>query len=184
MTCSLDVGMFAQVRCLADRHSRWLVVGRRKAYPSDLTDEQWEVVGPFLAAWKAKHPSVSGHQGRHDLREIVNAISTRTGRRVSGRTCRTTCHRNRRRTTTSRCGVTMAPTSRSTTCCAAKPGRGPAAPRSRPRSCWTPGRSARPTTSPPPRPEKMRRIIRGGVLCRAGSNRRCSSAPRLGDFAA
>jgi transposase len=39
------------------------------------------VVGPFLAAWKAKHPSVSGHQGRHELREIVNAIfyQNRTG---------------------------------------------------------------------------------------------------------
>lgn len=73
--------MFAQVRCLADRCSRWLVVSKRKAYPSDLTDEQWEVVGPFLDAWKAKHPSVSGHQGRYPLREIVNAIfyQNRTG---------------------------------------------------------------------------------------------------------
>ena len=33
------------------------------------------------AAWKAKHPSVSGHQGRYELREIVNAIfyQNRTG---------------------------------------------------------------------------------------------------------
>ena len=39
------------------------------------------VVGPFLAAWKARHPSVSGHQGRYGLREIVNAIfyQNRTG---------------------------------------------------------------------------------------------------------
>lgn len=51
-----------------------LVMGDRAAYPSDLTDEQWEVLGPFLRAWKAKHPSVSGHQGGYDLREIVNAI--------------------------------------------------------------------------------------------------------------
>jgi transposase len=73
--------MFALVRCPADRYSRWLVVGKRKAYPSDLTDEQWAVVGPFLDAWKAKHPSVSGHQGRYQLREIVNAIfyQNRTG---------------------------------------------------------------------------------------------------------
>jgi hypothetical protein len=48
-------------------------VGERKTYPSDLTDEQWAVVGPFLGAWKAKHPSVSGQQGRYQLREIVNA---------------------------------------------------------------------------------------------------------------
>lgn len=27
-------------------------MGGRKAYPSDLTDEQWAVVGPFLHAWK------------------------------------------------------------------------------------------------------------------------------------
>lgn len=53
----------------------------RAAYPSDLTDAQWAVVGPFLAAWKAKHPSVSRHQGRYELREIVNAIfyQNRTG---------------------------------------------------------------------------------------------------------
>jgi transposase len=39
------------------------------------------VLGPFLLAWKARHPSVSGHQGRYELREIVNAIfyQNRTG---------------------------------------------------------------------------------------------------------
>ncbi len=53
----------------------------RAPYPSDLTDAQWAVVGPFLDAWKARHPSVSGHQGRYLLREIVNAIfyQNRTG---------------------------------------------------------------------------------------------------------
>ena len=58
-----------------------LVVGERKRYPSDLSDEQWAVIGPFLQAWKAKHPSVSGHQGSYDLREIVNSIfyQNRTG---------------------------------------------------------------------------------------------------------
>jgi hypothetical protein len=49
-------------------------VGGRIRYPSDVTDEQWPVVGPFLDAWKARHPSVSVHQGRTELREIVNAI--------------------------------------------------------------------------------------------------------------
>ena len=35
----------------------------------------------MLAAWKARHPSASGHQGGYDLREIVNAIlyQSRTG---------------------------------------------------------------------------------------------------------
>src|SRR5258707_5498703 len=53
----------------------------RKTYPSDLTDAQWAMVGPFLDAWKARHRSVSGHQGRYELREIVNAIfyQNRTG---------------------------------------------------------------------------------------------------------
>src|SRR5215212_1200093 len=53
----------------------------RKRYPSDVSDEQWALVGPFLQAWKAQHPSVSGPQGRYELREIVNAIfyQNRTG---------------------------------------------------------------------------------------------------------
>jgi transposase len=56
-------------------------VSDRAAYPSDLTDAQWALVGPFLEAWKAKHPSVSGHEGRYELREIVNSIfyQNRTG---------------------------------------------------------------------------------------------------------
>jgi transposase len=49
-------------------------VVERRGYPSDLTDERWVLIEPVLAAWKAAHPSVSGHQGRYVLREIVNAI--------------------------------------------------------------------------------------------------------------
>lgn len=53
----------------------------RKLYPSDLTDGQWELVEPVITAWKARHPSVSGHQGKYAMREIVNAIlyQNRTG---------------------------------------------------------------------------------------------------------
>ena len=53
----------------------------RKPYPSDLTDEQWELIEPVITAWKAQHPSVSGHQGKYAMREIVNAIlyQNRTG---------------------------------------------------------------------------------------------------------
>ncbi|XVQ89476.1 IS5 family transposase [Microbispora siamensis] len=53
----------------------------RKSYPSDLSDERWALIEPVISAWKAAHPSVSGHQGRYDLREIVNAIlyQSRTG---------------------------------------------------------------------------------------------------------
>lgn len=56
-------------------------MGERKPYPSDVTDAQWALIGPFLDAWRARRPSASGHQGVYDLREIVNAIlyQTRTG---------------------------------------------------------------------------------------------------------
>ncbi|MEV4374739.1 transposase [Nonomuraea sp. NPDC049637] len=51
-----------------------------KPYPSDLSDAQWALIEPVLTAWKAAHPSVSGHEGGYELREIVNAI------RYQGRT--------------------------------------------------------------------------------------------------
>ena len=53
----------------------------RKAYKTDLTDAEWVVIEPLIAAWKARHPSVSGHQGRYSKREIVNALryQNRTG---------------------------------------------------------------------------------------------------------
>ncbi|MFI2664166.1 IS5 family transposase [Micromonospora carbonacea] len=56
-------------------------MGDRKRYPSDVTDEQWELIGPFLQAWKAKRVavSVSGREGDYDLREIVNAIFYQNG---------------------------------------------------------------------------------------------------------
>ncbi|MET7928434.1 transposase [Streptomyces sp. NPDC005349] len=46
----------------------------RKPYSRDVPDEQWVLVEPVITAWKAAHPSVSGHQGRYAMREIVNAI--------------------------------------------------------------------------------------------------------------
>jgi transposase len=56
-------------------------MGERKPYLSDLSDEQWALIVPVIAAWKQRHPSVSGHQGRYPMREIVNAIlyQARTG---------------------------------------------------------------------------------------------------------
>ena len=51
-----------------------------KRYPSDLTDERWALIEPVITAWKAAHPSVSGHQGGYELREIVNAIVGRPDR--------------------------------------------------------------------------------------------------------
>ena len=58
-----------------------LVMSVRMPYPSDVTDEQWALIGPFLGAWRANRISVAGRQGEQDLREIVNAIlyQNRTG---------------------------------------------------------------------------------------------------------
>jgi transposase len=49
-------------------------VVERSRYPSDLTEERWALIKPVIIAWKAAHPSVSGHQGRYAMREIINAI--------------------------------------------------------------------------------------------------------------
>ncbi|MFC7532814.1 IS5 family transposase [Actinoplanes sp. GCM10030250] len=54
----------------------------RQRYPSDVTDAQWALIGPFLEAWQATRVSVAGQQGGgYQLREILNAIlyQTRTG---------------------------------------------------------------------------------------------------------
>ena len=56
-------------------------MSERKQYPSDLSDERWALIEPVITAWKAAHPSVSGHQGGYAMREVVNAIlyQSRTG---------------------------------------------------------------------------------------------------------
>jgi transposase len=56
-------------------------VAERKPYNTDLADAEWAVIEPLVAAWKARHPSVSGHSGRYPMREIVNALryQNRTG---------------------------------------------------------------------------------------------------------
>jgi len=56
-------------------------VSERERYYTDTTDEQWALIEPVLLAWKAAHPSVSGHSGSYDYRRIVDAIfyQNRTG---------------------------------------------------------------------------------------------------------
>jgi len=49
-------------------------VNERRGYYTDTTDGQWALLEPLLTAWKAKHPSVSGHEGRYPLRRIVDGI--------------------------------------------------------------------------------------------------------------
>ncbi|WP_374058891.1 transposase [Planomonospora sp. ID67723] len=90
----------------------------RKPYPSDSTDAQWALIEPVLTAWKAAHPSVSGHEGNYALREIVNAIRYQGRTGVQWDCLPMTCRPRARRTTTSPNGATTAPTRRSTTCCA------------------------------------------------------------------
>lgn len=53
----------------------------RQPYKSDLSDERWTLIEPVIASWKAQHPSVSGHEGAYEMREIVNALiyQSRTG---------------------------------------------------------------------------------------------------------
>ncbi|MEV4375226.1 transposase, partial [Nonomuraea sp. NPDC049637] len=55
-------------------------------YPSDLSDAQWALIEPVLTAWKAAHPSLSGHEGGYELREIVNAFEAYGGVSFSART--------------------------------------------------------------------------------------------------
>src|SRR3954452_20041776 len=129
-------------------------MGERKRYPSDLSDEQWAVIGPFLQAWKARHPSVSGHQGRYELREIVNAIfyQNRTG-------CQWAYlpHDLPPKSATFYYfalwrddGTDQAIHDLLRCQAREKAGR----PRTRPRWCWTPSPSAPPTTCRRPRPAK------------------------------
>jgi transposase len=56
-------------------------VSDRKPYKCDLSDERWALIEPVITAWKAWHSSVSGHGGRYEMREIVNALlyQSRTG---------------------------------------------------------------------------------------------------------
>jgi putative transposase len=54
------------------------LAAKRKAYPSDLSDAQWEMLQPFVDVDKSK---IGPNPAIHDRREIVNAIlyQTRTG---------------------------------------------------------------------------------------------------------
>lgn len=69
-------------------------VSDRQSYKSDLSDERRALIKPVVTSWKARHPSVSGHQGNYDMREIVNALlyqSRSPGPVASGTTSLTTC---------------------------------------------------------------------------------------------
>ncbi|MGW7276691.1 IS5 family transposase [Streptomyces sp. NPDC054864] len=49
----------------------------RRAYPSDLSDARWELIGPVLSSWRYERHGRAlgfGRPAQHDLREIMNAI--------------------------------------------------------------------------------------------------------------
>ncbi|MFJ4320444.1 transposase [Streptomyces lavendulae] len=48
---------------------------------SHLSDERWAPIEPVITSWTVQHPSVSGQEGRYEMREIVNALlfQSRTG---------------------------------------------------------------------------------------------------------
>lgn len=48
----------------------------RPAYPSDLSDERWELIAPIVIAWRAERAArgIGIKHPVHDLRAIVNAI--------------------------------------------------------------------------------------------------------------
>ena len=49
-------------------------MSERRGYYTDTTDGQWALIEPLITAWKAQHPSVSGHSGQYEMRAIVDAI--------------------------------------------------------------------------------------------------------------
>lgn len=46
----------------------------RHGYPTDVTDEQWALIEPVIAAWKAARPSATGNVSQYSMRAVVNAI--------------------------------------------------------------------------------------------------------------
>ena len=56
-------------------------MSERLPYESDVSDAQWALIEPVILAWKAQHPSPTGHSGSYDYREVVNGIfyQNRTG---------------------------------------------------------------------------------------------------------
>lgn len=50
-------------------------MGERRGYYTDMSDAQWALIEPVVVAWKARHPSVSGHTGAYPMRAIIDAIT-------------------------------------------------------------------------------------------------------------
>jgi hypothetical protein len=57
------------VLCTLTRERYHLGMATRKPYPSDVSDEEWAFVAPYLALLREDAP-----QREHDLREVFNAL--------------------------------------------------------------------------------------------------------------
>ena len=79
-------------------------------YPSDVTDEEWELIKPQIAPAKR-----GGRKRAVDEREIVNAIMYVLSTGCQWRRCRRIFRREARCGIISICGATMAPWSASIT---------------------------------------------------------------------
>ena len=75
----------------------------RRAYPTDLSDEQWLIVSSYVQT------SGYGRPPLHSKRELLNGIFSRLGRAVPGTCCRTTCGPGARFTSNLRLGARMGP---------------------------------------------------------------------------
>jgi hypothetical protein len=58
----------------------------RKAYPSDVTDEEWAFVAPYLMLMRENAP-----QRDYELREVFNGVRMLSALDVHGVPCHTIC---------------------------------------------------------------------------------------------
>ncbi len=65
----------------------------RKPYPSDVSDEEWSLVAPYLTLMSEEAP-----QRDYKLRELFNALRYVIRYGSPGARCRTILHRGRRST--------------------------------------------------------------------------------------
>ena len=72
-------------------------------YPSDLTDEEWALIGPSIPPAKR-----GGNKRTVDVRSVVNGVMYILSTGCQWASCPKTCHRAARSMTTSSAGSTMA----------------------------------------------------------------------------
>jgi transposase len=110
----------------------------RRAYATDLTDAEWQLLAPLIPA-----PKPGGRPPLHDRRELVNAMAYWLRAGCAWRLLPTTYRPGRPSTTTSAAGGTKGSGSRSTMCFTSRSGPARAERPPRARRSWT-ARASRP----------------------------------------